>query len=79
MWVVGSADCLARAIDDRSHLVDEQEGVEQVQAGCGQRTADDEPATFQLALGGDDLDDLTDLRHLQRLSTEIEPVNRSSD
>ena len=49
--MVGRAHRLARAVLDRAHLVEEQEGVDLLQSRRGERTADDEAAAFLLGVG----------------------------
>src|SRR5580765_189480 len=52
--MVGRAHGLARGVIDRAHLVEQQEGVDQVQALGGKGTPHDEAGALALAVGGDD-------------------------
>jgi 5-methyltetrahydropteroyltriglutamate--homocysteine methyltransferase len=54
MRMIGRADRLTGPVVDRSHLVDQQEGIEVGEAGNRERAVDDEAATLDKTLSRDD-------------------------
>ena len=63
MRMVRCAHRLSRTVVDRSHLIDEQEGVHHVHLSARQRATDDEAGSLELPVGGDDLARFTVHRH----------------
>src|SRR5207237_10843553 len=55
MRMVRCAHRLSRTVVDRSHLIDEQEGVYHVHLSARRRVTDDEAVSFELPVVGDDL------------------------
>ena len=54
MRVIGRAHGLARPVVGRTHLVEQQERIDDLQPGHRKRAANDEAATLLLALGVND-------------------------
>ena len=53
------ADGGARGVVHRTHLVDEQERIDEREAGCREGPPHHEAAALELAVGGDDPGDAT--------------------
>ena len=61
--VVRRADGFARPVADRTHLVDEQEGIDQFEVLRRQGPAHDEAPAFELAVGDGKAGDFANVRH----------------
>src|SRR5205814_5617495 len=61
--VIGRTDGFSGTVSRRSHFVDEQEGIDQLEVPAGKRAPDDEPRPLALALADGNAGDFADVRH----------------